>query len=54
VVFSSFLRSSFSSGKGKSTFNKVVLAAWHSGHSNLRNNRPGFESRQGIRFLGKT
>jgi hypothetical protein len=29
------------------------LAAWRSGHRiRLRNRRPGFESRQGLRFLG--
>jgi hypothetical protein len=32
-----------------------ALAAWRSGHRiRLRNRRPGFESRQGVRFLGKT
>jgi hypothetical protein len=32
-----------------------ALAAWRSGHRiGLQDSRPGFESRQGIRFLGKT
>jgi hypothetical protein len=32
--------------------NRFALAAWRSGHRiRLRNRRPGFESRQGIRFL---
>jgi hypothetical protein len=32
----------------------IALAAWRSGHrTRLRNTRPGFESRQGVRFLGK-
>jgi hypothetical protein len=30
------------------------MAAWHSGHRIcLRNKGPWFESRQGVRFLGK-
>jgi hypothetical protein len=33
---------------------QLALAAWRSGHLiGLQDSRPGFESRQGIRFLGK-
>jgi hypothetical protein len=39
--------------KGK--FTKPFLGAWRSGHRfSLRDRRPGFEPRQGIRFLEKT
>jgi hypothetical protein len=34
---------------------EIALAAWRRGHRiRLRNRRPGFESRQGVRFLGKS
>jgi hypothetical protein len=39
---------------GKSILNFFVLAAWRGHRSRLRDSRPGFESRQGISFLGKT
>jgi hypothetical protein len=36
-------------------FHIDALAAWRSGHrTHLKSRRPGFESFQGIRFLGKT
>jgi hypothetical protein len=61
LAYSCFLKQSLK--KDSKTVDKVALtqtknqplAAWRSGHRiSLRDSGPGFASRQGIRFLGKT